>query len=111
MKKSDKKIDNQIRESLTDVCDVLIEQISGFQWLTHIVNFNAFPQSLKVVCVFDNEAQLTQLRLNKEDMFISQMIVHKLSLQGISISSKQVLFDSEAKCEAQHNGNWALRLK
>ncbi|MDO6613373.1 Fis family transcriptional regulator [Shewanella sp. 1_MG-2023] len=111
MKKTDKKLDNQIRDTLTDVCEVLLEQCSGFEWLTHTVNFNAFPASLKVVCIFENDPQLTQLALSKEDAFIQNLIIHKLLQQGIKVQAKQIVFDSETRCEAQNNGNWAQRLK
>jgi len=53
MKKTDKKMDNHIRRVLTDVCETSLTDISGFAWLTHTVNYAQFPQSLKVICVFD----------------------------------------------------------
>ncbi|KPZ68503.1 MULTISPECIES: hypothetical protein [Shewanella] len=111
MKKTDKKIEKQIIQTLTEVCDRLLEQYPGFAWLTHTVNFNAFPTSLKVVCIFENDAQLTDLVLNKEDVYIQNLIIHQLQQQGIKLQTKQIVFDSETRCEAQHNGNWAKRLK
>ncbi|WP_394494829.1 Fis family transcriptional regulator [Shewanella sp. ENK2] len=111
MKKSDKKIEKQIIQTLTEVCDRLLEQYPGFEWLTHTVNFNAFPTSLKVVCIFENDAQLTDLVLNKEDVYIQNLIIHQLQQQGIKLQTKQIVFDSETRSEAQHNGNWAKRLK
>ncbi|MEZ9237683.1 Fis family transcriptional regulator [Shewanella sp. 10N.286.52.A9] len=111
MKKTDKKIEKQIIQTLTEVCDRLLEQYPGFEWLTHTVNFNAFPTSLKVVCIFENDAQLTDLVLNKEDVYIQNLIIHQLQQQGIKLQTKQIVFDSETRCEAQHNGNWAKRLK
>ena len=53
MRKSDKKLDNQLRLVLTDVCETALKEVEGFQWLTHVVNYSNFPQSLRVVCVFD----------------------------------------------------------
>ncbi|WP_285162703.1 Fis family transcriptional regulator [Shewanella goraebulensis] len=111
MKKTDKKLDRQITETLTEVCDMLLDQYQGFEWLTHTVKFSAFPTSLKVVCIFENDAQLTGLVLHKEDVYIQNLIIHKLQQQGIKLQTKQVVFDSETRCEAQHNGNWAKRLK
>ncbi|OBT11662.1 hypothetical protein A9267_03300 [Shewanella sp. UCD-FRSSP16_17] len=111
MKKTDKKIEKQIIQTLTEVCDRLLELYPGFEWLTHTVNFNAFPTSLKVVCIFENDAQLTDLVLNKEDVYIQNLIIHQLQQQGIKLQTKQIVFDSETRCEAQHNGKWAKRLK
>ena len=59
MRKSDKKIDNQIIKVLTDVCQSALEDIDGFVWLTHSVNFDKFPQSLKITCVFNKCVFLT----------------------------------------------------
>ena len=55
MRKTDKKTDNQIRLALTDVCDTSLKDIDGFVWLTHLVNYDSFPSSLKVVCVFETD--------------------------------------------------------
>ena len=51
MRKTDKKMDNQLRHVLTEVCEVALKDINGFQWLTHVVNYSNFPKSLQVVCV------------------------------------------------------------
>ncbi len=53
MRKSDKKIENQIREVLTDVCEDTLKSYEGFLWVTHTVNYSSFPQSLKIICVFE----------------------------------------------------------
>ena len=45
MRKSDKKIENQIRDVLTDVCEDTLKGYDGFLWVTHTVNFSSFPQS------------------------------------------------------------------
>jgi len=46
MRKTDKKRDNTLRLALTEVCDIALKDIAGFQWLTHCVNYSNFPQSL-----------------------------------------------------------------
>ena len=55
MRKSDKKIDNEIIRRLTEVCEAAKQRCTGFVWLTHEVNYQRFPQSLKVTLVFDDE--------------------------------------------------------
>ena len=110
MKKSDKKRDNQIRQQLTLVCDLLMSECEGFQWLTHSVNYTAFPKSLKVICVFSNEAQITKVKLAKQDAFIVQAISHYLQAVAIDINPGQIILDSEAACDSQDDGNWAKRL-
>lgn len=53
MRKKDKKIDNELRLVLIDACEQALKDITGFQWLTHfLVNYDDFPNSLMVACVF-----------------------------------------------------------
>ena len=40
MKKTDKKVDKQLRQCLTNVCEDHFESINGFVWLSHEVNFS-----------------------------------------------------------------------
>ncbi|RUO72187.1 hypothetical protein CWI80_10335 [Pseudidiomarina sediminum] len=55
MRKSDKKIDNEIIRRLTKVCETMKARLSGFVWLTHEVNYQRFPESLLVTLVFDDQ--------------------------------------------------------
>ena len=58
MRKTDKKIDKQLRETLTQVCDTALKDYCGFEWLTHTVNYSDFPSSLHITCVFDTNEHL-----------------------------------------------------
>ena len=49
MRKTDKKIDKQIISALTEVCDSALKAFTGFEWLTHRVNYTNFPKSLKIM--------------------------------------------------------------
>jgi len=97
MKKTDKKIDNQICKSLTIVCEIAKEEVQGFQWLTHLVNYNQFPESLSIICVFDTKTELEQAHQQKKDQLIIGLI--KSELEQINIRFKDikrhVSFDSE----------------
>ncbi|GGQ12821.1 Fis family transcriptional regulator [Shewanella litoralis] len=112
MRKTDKKIDNQLRQSLTEVCDHALAAYAGFEWLTHTVDYNTFPKSLRIVCVFDTEALLTQLNHNGHKLELLQLIKGTLAKDGIVLNNieQHVKFDTEAACAQQHHGNWALRL-
>lgn len=55
MRKTDKKLENEIIRRLTDVCETMKPQLEGFVWLTHEVNYQRFPQSLLVTLVFGDE--------------------------------------------------------
>lgn len=58
MRKSDKKTDNQIRLFLTDICEDFMKDFDGFLWLTHEVDYDNFPQSLRITFVFASQAHL-----------------------------------------------------
>lgn len=111
MKKADKKIDNQICQALTKVCEVAKQEVHGFQWLTHRVIYNQFPKSLSVICIFNTKAELEQMRQSGKDQLIISLI--KTELEQIKINlkeiSRNVSFDTEEACEAEHNGKWQKR--
>ncbi len=100
MKKTDKKIDKQICQALTKACEMAKDEVPEFQWLTHLVNYNQFPDSLSVSCVFDTELGLEQARQQKKDQLIVDLI--KSELEQINIRFKDikrhVSFDTEETC-------------
>ncbi|WP_224798455.1 hypothetical protein [Idiomarina abyssalis] len=53
MRKTDKKLEREIIRELTQVCEVAKFEHEGFIWLTHEVDYQRFPQSLKVTLVFN----------------------------------------------------------
>ena len=113
MKKTDKKYEKAIREALTGVCDIALDEVPGFQWLTHRVNFTHFPDSLSVVCIFDANSDLASALLTQQDDFLRSLIREKLSAVGIPIKdmARQVSFDTEEACALEHGGKWQERLR
>ncbi|MCF6250938.1 MAG: hypothetical protein L3J75_06675 [Methylococcaceae bacterium] len=113
MKKTDKKIDKKICHALTKACETAKQEVQGFQWLTHLVNYNQFPGSLTIICIFDTKAELEQAREQKKDQIIVGLIGTELAQINISFKelSRHVSFDTEAACEAEHNGKWQRRFK
>jgi len=113
MRKSDKKMDNQLRLALTDVCEAALKEVNGFQWLTHLVNYSRFPQSLKVVCIFDTNENLATFMTNRGEGALASLIQRKLSEIGVNIKamSAQLAYDTEENCELEHQGKWAERLR
>lgn len=113
MRKSDKKFDNQLRKALTDLCENELEQIDGFRWLTHIVNYPNVQATLRIICVFDTNADLESYLSSDEKSVIESKITKLVSSLGIKLNNidKQLEFDTEENCAASHNGNWAKRLK
>lgn len=112
MKKTHKKIDNTLRESLTRVCDIALVKIEGFKWLTHMVDYDDFPRSLKVICVFDSHQNQTVAQDQHKHDYMCDLINQALQKENIKLPNikGQVRFDSEERCVSQHGGNWAQRL-
>ena len=107
MRKTDKKIDNAIRCVLTETCDIALEQFTGFQWLTHFVNYNDFPESLSIVCIFDTNVNLS--KANKD--VLCELIKQKLLSIDINLKTthQHVRFDTEENCLNEHDGKWKER--
>jgi len=112
MRKTDKKLDNQLREILTDVCDTALKEFTGFQWLTHLVNYSNFPKSLKIICVFDTNDNLKGFMATNGRHEFSTLIQEKLFEIDINISSitRHISYDTEENCHKNNNGKWADRL-
>lgn len=110
MRKTDKKMDNQLRIALTDLCDSTLKEFAGFQWLTHLVNFSHFPKSLKVICVFDTNENLKRFMAAGSRHGVSTLIHKKLFEMGININGDYISYDTQENCDKNNNGKWADRL-
>ena len=91
MRKSDKKIDNKVRQALTEVCDLALQHINGYQWITHTVNYQRFPDSLIITCMFADKDSADDPQRQGE---LSRMIQQKLQAIGIDFqaSNRQIRF-------------------
>lgn len=107
MKKTDKKIDNALRQALNDACEELLRWNDGFQWLTHFANYQNFPTSLSVVCVYDTNANLHAA----DTEAVRSKVGEKLAAINITIQQIQrhVSFDTEENCERDSGGSWKQR--
>ena len=112
MRKTDKKIDNQLRLVLTEACEVALKDIDGFQWLTHLVNYANFPSSLKVVCVFDTNENLARCLSDASPADLSALIQAQLLVANVKVTdiADHIYYDTEQDCTSQHNGQWKDRL-
>ena len=111
MKKTHKKIDNTLRQSLTRVCDIALQEVAGFKWLTHQADYEDFPRSLKVICIFDTHQNQIQAQQDRYS-YLCDLIQRTLLKENIKLGkiAGHVAFDNEEHCQNQHGGNWARRL-
>ncbi len=110
--KTEKKIDKNVRQALTKVCEQFLGEIEGFQWLTHQASYSDFPGSLLIICVFDTDAHQQRVLATDDADKIAKIIQSELLKIGVKLKllKRQIIFDSEDKCHQQHEGNWVLRL-
>lgn len=113
MRKSDKKIENQIIAALKGACELALDNIDGFVWLTHFVDYSSFPKSLAVVCVFDTNENKSKLFSSHSEKYLCSLINENLLAVGIQLKDvrKHVSFDTEEDCEKENNGKWNERFK
>ena len=109
MRKTDKKIENALRQALTEACEVALDNHEGFQWLTHFVSYSDFPASLSIVCVYDKNSHLA--KTDKEGM--RALIKEKLASIDIKLKDcrQQVHFDTEENCDHDNDGKWNERFR
>ena len=112
MRKTDKKIEKSIVSALKEACEDALKVYDGFQWLTHVVNYQKFPESLTIVCVFDGQESLSNVLNQDQGHAFKASINTKLMGENIKIKNieKRIIFDTEEACEAQHGGSWSKRL-
>lgn len=113
MRKTDKKLDKQIRLALTRVCEGALHRIKGFTWLTHQVNYEKFPDSLMIYCIFELNDQLSAFLQSDDEKHLLALIQCELKTLNIQLKpmNKHVIFDTEENCQQHQAGNWAVRLK
>ena len=94
MKKTDKKVENKLRKALTKVCDFSLENIEGYQWISHQVNYSAFPDSLMISCAFASQVDIDNLKYSKQDLILNKKIGAELASINIKLNSigKQITY-------------------
>lgn len=113
MTKTEKKIERAIIKALNKVCDIAQNEIAGFEWLTHFLSFNDFPESISIVCIFDSNANC-EIAIDDGKSKILCYLIEKEFLD-INIVLKDVAsiisFDTEENCKIENNGKWNERFR
>ena len=84
---------------MTVACEHALRYIKGFQWLTHVVNYRAFPDSLKVICVFDTNESLSGAFESGDDEKLRRLIEEGLLSAGVRVADieRVVSFTTEER--------------
>ncbi|RMV71874.1 hypothetical protein ALP05_03144 [Pseudomonas caricapapayae] len=112
-KREQARTERQLVTSLTQACETAKSEMPGFCWLTHDVDYAAFPASLQVVWVFDTLADKNAARAHGLLERMVELTVEALDDAQVSLSNAaaHVHVDSEEQCLGENAGNWALRIK
>jgi hypothetical protein len=89
MRKNDKKLEREIIRELTRVCEDAKFDHEGFIWLTHEVDYQRFPQSLKVTLVF-NEQVDEAVMLSEFRCLIPKVQGALEPVIGVMLSAQQI---------------------
>lgn len=111
-KRDHARIERRLVARLTEACETAKGEISGFDWLTHTVDYTAFPQSLRVTWVFDTRANKDLALATGADQRICELTAAALQEADIphAAINRCVHFDCEEDCQRQHGGDWRVRL-
>ncbi|WDU63891.1 hypothetical protein LRS56_05005 [Pseudomonas poae] len=106
------QLERRLIAALTDACETAKAEIPGFEWLTHTVDYAAFPQSLRVIWVFDTRASKDEALATGADQRMRELTAAALSEAEVGAVrlDRCVHFDSEEACSQQHGGDWRVRL-
>lgn len=112
MKKTIKKLDNNVVKALTQACETAKNWDIGFAWLTHTARYEQFPGSLMVTCVFEQDHAVQHLAVSEQDLKLRRLIQSELLKVGVRVKDirRHVCFDSEESCARDHDGDWQKRL-
>lgn len=111
-KRDSARIERRLVATLTEACEIAKAEITGFDWLTHEVDYAAFAKSIQVIWVFDTRANKAQALSSGLDLRMRELTATALEDAGVDrpASDRYVRFDSEEECHLQHGGDWRLRL-
>lgn len=80
-------IERELIRALTLACEMAKSEIVGFQWLTHDVDYEQFPQSLVVTWMFDSEANRTRALASPDKARMLALTQAAFDEVGVSVTS------------------------
>ncbi|MBZ9667846.1 hypothetical protein H3221_024180 [Pseudomonas sp. LMG 31766] len=79
-------VERELIRTLTLACETAKSEIVGFQWLTHEVDYARFPQSLRVIWMFDSEASKARALASPDKARMVELTQAAFDDVGISVS-------------------------
>ncbi|NUU35518.1 hypothetical protein [Pseudomonas sp. C2B4] len=105
------RIERRLIATLTEACETAKGEIKGFTWLTHTADLSALAETLKVIWVFETQAdrKLAQVDAKARIFELTAIALNDANIDLIP-SDHSVRFDSEEECQRTHGGDWKIRL-
>ena len=112
MKRKHAGMERELARALTHACEVAKGELVGFEWLTHRVDYERFPESLMVTWVFDTDSSMNAAIASPGAARMQALTLAAFEDIGISVTAiaSHLEMDSEERCTATHGGNWVARL-
>jgi hypothetical protein len=111
-KREQSRIERTLAATLTDACEAAKAEIVGFQWLTHDVDYQRFPASLRVIWVFASQAEQDAAIAKGQERLMQALTATALQAAEIALENPaaHVYVDNEQQCLRVDGGNWQQRL-
>jgi hypothetical protein len=111
-KREQSRIERTLAATLTDACEAAKAEIVGFQWLTHDVDYQRFPASLRVIWIFASQAEQDAAIAKGQDRLMQELTAAALQTAAIQLDTPaaHMHFDNEQQCQRLDAGNWQQRL-
>lgn len=111
-KREQSQIERTLAATLTDACEAAKAEIVGFQWLTHDVDYQRFPASLRVIWVFASQAEQDAAIASGQNRLMQTLTAAALEAAAIQLETPaaHVHVDNEQQCLRVDGGNWQQRL-
>ncbi|WP_458525047.1 hypothetical protein [Onishia taeanensis] len=110
-KKARSQMERHLTRALTDACETAKPLLPGFAWLTHLVDYRRFPESLRVVWVFKTQAEMTRALKGDGRRRMAALTEAALFEVGADITDidAHLDVDCEEECRRVHGGDWERR--
>lgn len=107
-----RQLDRELSRTLTQACEVAKAEFAGFAWVTHEVQWDDFPASLRIIWIFESNADIARALKASRDKRLMSLSDSALREAGIALKriEKHVHLDSEEECLRADAGNWRARL-
>jgi hypothetical protein len=111
-KREQSRIERRLAATLTEACETAKAQIPGFAWLTHDVDYQNFPNSLRVIWIFASQAEQKRAIAEGQERWMLELTATALQSADIQLEplTAHVHVDNEQACQRKDAGNWQQRL-